>query len=53
MSYRLQFKSKALKFLESPGYRTRIGVYRVIYSIDDGALVVLVLDIDHRRDAYR
>lgn len=35
------------------GYRIRIGSYRVVYTIDDGALIVLVLDVDHRRDVYR
>ena len=35
------------------GYRARVGVYRIVFTIDDGSLVVLVLDIDHRRDVYR
>ena len=34
-------------------WRARRGEYRVRYRIDDGAHVVYVLDIDHRRDAYR
>jgi mRNA-degrading endonuclease RelE of RelBE toxin-antitoxin system len=33
-------------------WRARRGEYRVRYRIDDGAQVVYVLDIDHRRDAY-
>lgn len=33
--------------------RLRVGSYRVIYEINDGALVVLVLRIGHRREAYR
>ncbi|MEP7161016.1 MAG: type II toxin-antitoxin system RelE/ParE family toxin [Dermatophilaceae bacterium] len=33
--------------------RTRRGEYRVRYRIDDAKRVTYVLDIDHRRDAYR
>ncbi len=34
-------------------WRARRGEYRVRYRIDDAAQMVYVLDIDHRRDAYR
>jgi mRNA interferase RelE/StbE len=34
-------------------WRARRGEYRVRYEIDDDAVVVRVLDVDHRRDAYR
>lgn len=33
--------------------RARRGDYRVRYRIDDDAKTVFVLDVDHRRDAYR
>jgi mRNA interferase RelE/StbE len=36
-----------------PGWRIRVGDYRVIYEIDDSAEEVTVLDIGHRRDIYR
>lgn len=37
-----------------PGlWRIRIGDQRVVYSIDDGVLTILVLRIRHRREAYR
>jgi mRNA interferase RelE/StbE len=35
-----------------PGYRVRIGNYRVIYSIQDNILVVYVLAVGHRKDIY-
>ncbi len=35
------------------GYRVDSGEYRVIYSIDDSALLVIVALVKHRRDAYR
>jgi len=34
-------------------YRIRIGDYRVVYEIHDEVLLVLVVEIDHRRDVYR
>lgn len=34
-------------------YVARRGTYRVIYVIDDARRVVTVIDVSHRRDAYR
>jgi mRNA interferase RelE/StbE len=34
-------------------WRARRGEYRVRYTIDDSTQTVHVLDISHRRDAYR
>ncbi len=33
--------------------RIRVGDYRVIYTVDDGVLLVLVLEIGPRKDIYR
>ena len=38
---------------ETAAWRVRIGDYRVIYDIFDDVLVVTVLAVGHRRDAYR
>ncbi len=39
---------------DSPGWRRiRIGSYRVIYDVNDRALVVLVLRVGSRGDVYR
>ncbi len=35
------------------GYRVRQGVYRIVYEIEDQRLVVLVVEVGHRRDVYR
>jgi len=35
-----------------PGYRIRIGNYRVIYKIEDNILTVFVIDIGDRKDIY-
>ncbi|MGH3918941.1 MAG: type II toxin-antitoxin system RelE family toxin [Pseudonocardiaceae bacterium] len=34
-------------------YTARVGVYRVIYKIDDAMLVISVVRIGHRSDIYR
>lgn len=34
-------------------YRVRIGDWRVVYTIRDRELLVLVLRVAHRRDVYR
>ena len=34
-------------------FRIRIGKYRVLYSFDEGRLVILILKVGHRRDVYR
>ena len=34
-------------------YRIRVGDYRVVYEIENDALVVLVIRVTHRKDAYR
>ena len=33
--------------------RVRVGDYRVLYEVQETALVVLVVRVAHRRDAYR
>jgi len=36
----------------SDRYRVRVGDFRIVYRIDDGKVVVLVLLIGHRREVY-
>ena len=38
---------------ESELYRVRVGDYRIVYQIQDAVLVVLVVQIGHRREIYR
>jgi len=35
------------------GYRLRVGDYRIIYTIDDGILLIVEVTIGHRRDVYQ
>jgi len=34
-------------------YRLRVGDHRIIYQVADDRLLVLVVDIGHRREIYR
>ncbi len=38
---------------EEDQYRVRVGNFRVIYTIQDGRLIVTVVRVADRRDAYR
>ena len=40
------------KLRGNQGYRIRIGVYRVIYRIEDKLILIYVIDIDHRWNIY-
>lgn len=35
-----------------PGFRVRVGAYRIIYTIADDVLLVVVVTLGHRRDVY-
>ncbi|MDR2121163.1 MAG: type II toxin-antitoxin system RelE/ParE family toxin [Tannerella sp.] len=34
-------------------YRIRVGVYRIIYTIEDEILTVEVIKVDHRKSVYK
>jgi len=40
------------KLTGRPGYRIRIGDYRVLYNIEDKIHTILVIDIGHRQDLH-
>ena len=35
-----------------PGYRVRVGDYRIIYTIADDVLLIVVVALGHRREDY-
>ena len=35
-----------------PGYRLRVGDYRIIYTVLDDVLLVVIVALGHRRDVY-
>ena len=41
------------KLKSRDAYRIRVGDYRVVYEIRDNVLVILVVRIAHRREAYQ
>ena len=45
-------KGKALVANRTGQWRYRVGAYRVIVNIQDNELVILALEVGHRRDIY-
>lgn len=41
------------KLQRSDLYRIRAGVYRILYKIIDNELIVVVMDVGHRKDVYK
>jgi mRNA interferase RelE/StbE len=41
------------KLAGSSAYRIRQGDYRIIYTIDDGTIIVEIIRVGHRREVYR
>lgn len=42
----------ARKLKGRDAYRARVGNYRIIYTIEDNVLLVVVVTLGHRRDVY-
>ena len=34
-------------------FRIRVGIYRVLYGIEQARLLIIILKVGHRRNAYR
>lgn len=45
-------KGKALVANRTGQWRYRVGAYRVIVNIQDSELIILALEVGHRRDIY-
>ena len=43
----------ARKLVDQPGWRIRVGDYRVLFEVDDASRVVTVYRAGHRSDVYR
>lgn len=41
------------RFKGNLGYTLRVGVYRILYDVDDEARTVTTFRVKHRRDVYR
>ncbi len=55
LAFELQPRPQGItKLVGTPDtWRVRVGDYRILLDIDDGAKTVLILRIAHRRDVYR
>lgn len=47
------FLGKPLKDKLKGKYSLRVGIYRIIYSVEKHEVTVYILDIGHRREIYR
>lgn len=36
-----------------PGFRLRVGDYRIIYTVNDDILLIVIVTVGHRREVYR
>ena len=45
-------ESYITKLVGDPGYKLRVGDYRIIMDIDKSKLLVLVIKIGHRKNIY-
>jgi mRNA interferase RelE/StbE len=43
----------AKKLAMGMGWRIRVGIYRIIYQVDDGKKTVTIVRVKHRKDVYR
>ena len=41
-----------IKLKDRDGYRIRVANYRIIYDIYDDVLLVIVIDLGHRKEIY-
>jgi mRNA interferase RelE/StbE len=50
---RIRPETYITKLVGDPGYKLRVGDYRVIMDIDNNNLHILVIKVGHRRDIYQ
>ncbi len=47
------YPPKAIKLSNIDLYRVRVGNFRILYKVEDEKLLVLVINVGHRREIYR
>jgi mRNA interferase RelE/StbE len=50
---RIRPQAYVTKLVGDPGYKLRVGDYRIIMDIDNKKLTILVLKAGHRRNIYQ
>ncbi|MFZ3385253.1 MAG: type II toxin-antitoxin system RelE/ParE family toxin [Candidatus Methanoperedens sp.] len=49
---RIRPEAYVTKLVDDPGYKLRVGDYRVIMDIENNKLKILVLKVGHRKNIY-
>ncbi len=49
---RIRPEAYVTKLVGDPGYKLRVGDYRVILDIDRNRLIIIVIKVGHRRNIY-
>ncbi len=52
MKFNIVFSERALKANRQGQWRYRVGNYRIIKEIKDNKIIVLALEIGHRKNIY-
>lgn len=50
---RIRPEAYITKLVNNPGYKLRVGDYRVILDIDKNKLIISVINAGHRRSIYK
>ncbi len=50
---RIRPETYITKLIGDPGYKLRVGDYRLIMDIDNNNLLILVIKVGHRKDIYK
>ena len=50
---RIRPEAYVTKLIGDPGYKLRVGEYRILLDIDTGESQILVLKVGHRKNIYR
>ena len=50
---RIRPEAYITKLVGDPGYKLRVGDYRVIMDIDNNNLLILVIKVGHRKNIYK
>ena len=50
---RIRPEAHIKKLIGGPGYRLRVGEYRIILDIEKEKLIILVIKIGHRKNIYK
>ena len=49
---RVRLENHVTKLVGDPGYKLRVGDYRIILDIDNRILKILILKVGHRKNIY-